>query len=122
MDYVQASWTALIFKGANMKDNKTRNGELIKEIHKLYLEKNAKYGNSFADAIKSWGYVAAGTQIEHKFNRIKQMIKTGCIFGEGEEETLRDNLRDIALYCLITIMVLDEELEELKVGAAAEEK
>ena len=88
-----------------------RHNKITKEIHELYKIKNAKYGNSFADSIDEFGFAAAGFQIGHKFNRVKQMIKDGDLFGTGEEGSFRDNLRDVANYCMITMIELDKQME-----------
>jgi hypothetical protein len=82
--------------------------KILAKLHNIYKEKNEKYGNSFADNIKEWGYIAAGTIISQKFSRLKTLIKQNNLFDNGTDESLQDTLIDLANYCLITAMELEE--------------
>lgn len=72
----------------------------------VYESKNADYGNSFGDTIKEFGFIPAVARINDKLNRIKKMVK-----GEkmNYDESMRDNLMDIANYCVLTIMEIDRQ-------------
>ena len=70
----------------------------------LYNAKNADYGNSFIETIREFGYVPAVARINDKLNRIKKMVKGDSM---NINESMRDNLVDIANYCVLTILEID---------------
>ena len=80
--------------------------EILLEMRETYEKKNADYGNSFGDTIKEFGLIPAVARINDKFNRIKKMVK-----GEkmNINESMRDNLIDIANYCILTVMEIDNQ-------------
>ena len=66
------------------------------EMLNMYQRKNADYGNSFAETIREFG-----------LKRVKNMV-----FGQEmniKDESLRDNLMDIAVYSVLTIIELDNQ-------------
>ena len=77
---------------------------VIAEMLDTYKKKNADYGNSFAETIQEFGYTPAVARINDKLKRVKNMVK-------GNEmkvnESMRDNLMDIAVYSVLTIIELD---------------
>lgn len=86
------------------KDYAPSFADILKEMQELYDKKNHDYGNSFSETIQEFGFTPAIARINDKFKRIKQMVK-----GEQMmvEESMRDNLIDIANYCVLTIIELD---------------
>lgn len=80
--------------------------EILWEMSETYKKKNADYGNSFGDTIKEFGFIPAVARINDKLNRIKKMVK-----GEkmNVDESMRDNLIDIANYCILTVMEIDNQ-------------
>ena len=79
---------------------------VAKEMLAIYEKKNADYGNSFSEMIEEFGFVPAIARINDKLKRVKNMVK-GQRMNVGE--SLRDNLLDLANYCVITIMELDKQ-------------
>lgn len=75
-----------------------------KEMLAIYEKKNADYGNSFSEMIEEFGFVPAIARINDKLKRVKNMVK-GQRMNVGE--SLRDNLLDIAVYSVLTIIELD---------------
>lgn len=79
--------------------------DILKEMQELYEKKNHDYGNSFSETIQEFGFSPAIARINDKFKRVKQMVK-------GEQmlvnESMRDNLIDIANYCVLTIIEIDK--------------
>lgn len=78
---------------------------LCTEIHKLYVNKNHDYGDSFGKTYANLGIISAATRISDKYNRFIELAK-------GNEplistETIRDTLIDMANYALMTIIELD---------------
>lgn len=80
---------------------------LLDELHAIYVEKNQKYGDSFGISVKKYGMISALTRISDKFNRLESLILNN---DEGtNDESLEDTLLDLANYCIMTVMELDEE-------------
>mgnify|MGYP000440843656 CR=1 FL=1 len=77
------------------------------ELADLYRRKNHDYGDSFGKTFRELGIISAVTRISDKFNRLvslatgtKQMV---------QDEKIDDTLRDLASYCIMTIMELQNE-------------
>lgn len=79
---------------------------ILKEMQELYDRKNHDYGNSFSETIQEFGFTPAIARINDKLKRVKQMVK-----GEQMQvdESMRDNLIDIANYCVLTIIEIDKQ-------------
>lgn len=79
---------------------------ILLEMHETYEKKNSDYGNSFGDTIREFGFIPAVARINDKLNRIKKMVK-----GEkmNVNESMRDNLIDIAVYSILTVMEIDNQ-------------
>ena len=80
---------------------------LLDELHAIYVEKNQKYGDSFGISVKKYGMISALTRISDKFNRLESLILNND--NGTDDETLTDTLLDLANYCIMTVMELDEE-------------
>jgi beta-galactosidase GanA len=90
-----------------MESDNSRFGKILSEMMDTYKKKNADYGNSFSETIQEFGYIPAVARINDKLKRVKNMVK-----GQEmniKDESLRDNLMDIANYCVLTIMELDNQ-------------
>lgn len=86
------------------KDYAPSFADILKEMQELYNKKNADYGNSFSETIQEFGFIPAIARINDKFKRIKKMVKNEKM---QVDESMRDNLMDIANYCVLTIIELD---------------
>ncbi len=73
--------------------------EILNELLKIYEEKNKLYGNSFSELYDELGPISAITQILHKSNRLKALVKTNDL------DAIKDTLIDLANY---SVMTLDE--------------
>ncbi len=80
---------------------------LLEEIAEVYKDKNHKYGDSFANTVRKYGFISSLTRMGDKFARIENIILGKA--EEDEEERLVDSLKDLANYCLMTVMVLEED-------------
>jgi hypothetical protein len=84
---------------------------LCNELNNTYKSKNKDYGNSFGETYQKLGIVSAVSRIYDKCNR----LVTLCTKPEGErkvkDESLRDTLMDMANYCLLTVIELDEQMK-----------
>ena len=98
-----SNWTMALYP-------KTTNthGDLCKELNETYTKKNEAYGDSFSKTFKELGIISAVTRMSDKFNRVKALA-TGA---RNEYESLRDTLMDLANYCLMTVMELEDKGNE----------
>lgn len=80
---------------------------VIAEMLNTYKKKNADYGNSFAETIHEFGFIPAVARINDKLKRVKNIVKGKDM--NIKDESMRDNLMDIANYCVLTIMELDNQ-------------
>ena len=85
--------------------NVDRFRDIAKELGDLYEKKNLAYGNSFSDTYKKLGLISAVTRISDKFNRLCNLATNPDIDNLGE--SLEDTLRDMASYCIMTVMELE---------------
>jgi hypothetical protein len=81
--------------------------ELLNKLNEIYAKKNEAYGDSFGRTFKELGIMSAITRIYDKFNRIVALTKGAK--NEIIDESIRDTLIDMANYCIMTVMELDEK-------------
>lgn len=86
-------------------DNVKHFSKISSELCDLYEKKNKCYGNSFSDTVKKLGIISAITRISDKFNRLCTLAKNPDIDNLGE--SLEDTLRDMASYCIMTVMEIE---------------
>ena len=79
--------------------------KIATELGELYEKKNKAYGNSFSDTYKKLGIISAVTRISDKYNRLCNLATNSDIDNLGE--SLEDTLRDMASYCIMTVMELE---------------
>ena len=86
-----------------------RHQEICDDMHMLYLQKNAAYGNSFSELYEDLGIISAVTQITHKYNRLKTLAKDKNCSINTSNESIIDTLIDMANYCIMTVMEIEKE-------------
>ena len=90
-----------------MESENSKFGKVLSEMFDTYKKKNADYGNSFSETIQEFGYIPAVARINDKLKRVKNMVKGNDM--NIKNESLRDNLMDIAVYSVLTIIELDKQ-------------
>lgn len=85
--------------------------DIINELYDTYKKKNSDYGNSFAETIEEFGFVPAIARINDKVKRMKNLVKGQKM---NIDESLRDNLMDVANYCIMSVVELDNERDAEK--------
>ena len=89
--------------------DKTSYHQLIcKDLHDLYIKKNADYGNSFADIYAEVGMPYAYGHMAEKLRRIRSLMNQPA---NVKGESMRDSLVDLANYAILTIVELDAQKE-----------
>lgn len=81
--------------------------ELCKYLNNLYAIKNKKYGDSFSITVQKYGIIAALTRLSDKWQRFETLILTKD--PGTPDESIRDTLLDMANYCIMTVMELDQK-------------
>lgn len=79
--------------------------KIATELGELYEVKDRAYGSSFAYTYKKLGIISAVTRISDKYNRLCNLATNPDINNLGE--SLEDTLRDMASYCIMTVMELE---------------
>ena len=86
----------------------TNNEQLFKQIEadmlSTYVDKNADYGDSFTYTCDKFGLIAAVIRINDKVNRLNSITKNNDI--KVKNESLEDTLKDLANYCIMTLIYL----------------
>ena len=81
---------------------------LTKKMADTYEAKNKDYGDSFGISVRKYGKISALARISDKFNRIENLI----LNGEAKvNESLTDTLMDMANYCIMTIIEIENGTE-----------
>lgn len=79
--------------------------DIVDEMAKTYEKKNADYNDSFGISVRKYGNIAALTRVSDKFNRIENLILNGN--AQVKDESLLDSLKDLACYCVMTVMAIE---------------
>lgn len=82
--------------GVKIVEKSIRHKNVCKMIHKVYLQKNEEYGDSFGELYDELGDMSALVQVLHKVNRAKQIVQNG-----GD---LEDTVLDLANYAIMWYM------------------
>lgn len=75
------------------------------ENYQTFLVKNADYGNSFEKSLNDFGYVAGIVRISDKYNRLYNLTQN----KQNVSESLIDTLNDMANYCMMLSVWMEEE-------------
>mgnify|MGYP000910969717 FL=1 len=84
--------------------------EICSELSEIYRKKNAAYGDSFGKTYRELGIISAVTRMEDKMNRIVSLA-TGAK-NEVTDESIKDTLRDLANYSIMTLIEMESEQGE----------
>ena len=89
-------------------DNKVKKfTKIAEELSTLYEQKNKAYGDSFGSTYQKLGIISAVTRISDKYNRLCNLATNPDIDNLGE--SIEDTLRDMASYCIMTVMELQTQ-------------
>ena len=78
--------------------------QIAEEITALYEMKDRAYGSSFNQTYEKLGIISAVTRISDKYNRLCNLAVNQDIDNLGE--SIEDTLKDMAAYCIMTIMAM----------------
>ena len=79
--------------------------KICNELTELYSAKNADYGNSFKISYDHFGILAGLVRMSDKYHRLINLAnREACV----ADESIRDTLIDLANYCIMTVMEMEE--------------
>ena len=87
-----------------MADRVEQFKQIAEDITALYKKKDRAYGNSFGETYEKLGIISAVTRISDKYNRLCNLAVNKDIDNLGE--SLEDTLKDMAAYCIMTIIAM----------------
>lgn len=92
-------------------DNVQRFRRIAQDLANLYSLKNEDYGDSFGRSVGKYGMISALTRISDKFNRLESLILAK---GDAKvsDESLDDTLKDLAAYCIMTLVAREQQKEK----------
>lgn len=76
--------------------------KITEEMGDLYEKKNTAYGNSFAESYEEFGLISSIVRLSDKFKRLKSLYKKPDIDDIGE--SIDDTIKDMACYCIMTMI------------------
>lgn len=79
--------------------------EIADSLVNLYEKKNKAYGDSFGTTFQKLGIISAVTRISDKYNRLCNLAVNPDIDNLGE--SIEDTLKDMASYCVMTLIELN---------------
>lgn len=96
----------------NIPENLKSFETIINEMLSTYEKKNHDYGNSFDDTCDKFGLIAAAVRMNDKMSRINSLMsgKTAKV----TDEKLEDTLKDLANYCIMTLMYIKKTKKDGK--------
>lgn len=83
---------------------------ILEEMRDVFIQKNSDYGNSFVDSVREFGQVVAVARVNDKLNRLKKMVKGDRM--NIKSESMRDNFLDIANYCVLALVAMEDGADE----------
>ena len=78
---------------------------ITSEMLELYSQKNADYGDAFAESLDEDGLLVSKIRLKDKLKRFAQLIENDALVND---ESMRDTLIDLANYTVMTLMWLDK--------------
>lgn len=88
-------------------DKEKLHQQILDDMHMLYIQKNAAYGDSFSKSFNEFGIIAPIVRISDKFNRICNLVKNPDV--NTGDESIKDTLIDMANYCILTYMEIGSQ-------------
>lgn len=89
-----------------VNDKSALHAKLCAELTDTYRRKNHDYGDSFHQSYIEDGLTMAKIRIGDKYSRFKSLIKSD---QKVKDESIRDTLMDMANYCIMTVMEMEND-------------
>lgn len=89
-----------------MMNNEEKFQQITTEMLNTYIAKNHDYGDSFNQTFEEFGLISSIIRLSDKLNRLKKLKDSTA----KVDEPIKDTLLDMANYCILTIMELDNKI------------
>ena len=89
-------------------DNVGHHAAVCMELNALYDRKNQDYGDSFHKTYLEEGMAMARIRLSDKLERFKKLSRADEE-ARVKDESIRDTLKDLANYAIMTVMEMDRE-------------
>lgn len=86
--------------------------EITEELNKIYIAKNADYGDAFGETYKKLGIISAVTRITDKVNRLQSLATKSEEERMVKDESIVDSAKDLANYAIMLLIEMGYEPEE----------
>ena len=83
------------------KNKADKHKTICKELSDIYKKKNHDYGDSFAILYEKFGMQSTVIRLWDKLLRLETLLDQD---RQVEDESIEDTLKDLANYCIITLM------------------
>ena len=87
--------------------NKEHHAAICQELTSLYERKNHDYGDSFRRSWEKYGLLMLIIRLDDKLSRLATLAQGSA--PQVKDESIRDTLADIANYCIMGVMELDQD-------------
>jgi hypothetical protein len=95
-------------------DKVTRFKEITQGMSDLYALKNRNYSDSFSAMYEEFGIMSSVIRLTDKYLRFKTLAKLPPAERQEADESIKDTLKDMACYAIMTIMSMEEaEMREM---------
>ncbi len=91
---------------------KTTHDALLRELADTYRKKNSDYGGSFHRSFSEFGISSGMIRISDKYYRALNLSKKPEA-RKVMDESLRDTLMDMANYCILTVLEMENKQKGL---------
>ena len=81
--------------------------DIVNTLESTLIKKNRDYGNSFDKSINRFGWVYAAIELNKKKDRLHTLLKNK---SEPNYEGIEDTLLDIAGYCVLSLVYIENYL------------
>lgn len=86
--------------------------DITEELNKIYIAKNADYGDAFGETYKKLGIISAVTRITDKVNRLQSLATKSEEERMVKDESIIDSAKDLANYAIMLLIEMGYEPEE----------
>ena len=81
---------------------------ITEEMLQTYIRKNHDYGDSFNKSLDKFGIIASVVRMNDKMERIESLMNKEALV---KDESIKDTLLDLASYCVMTTIWLNNNRE-----------
>ncbi len=93
-----------------LQDNLKKFDKITRKQRETYERKNTDYGDSFNISLDKFGLIAFVVRAGDKMSRIESLVGKQALVGD---ESMKDTISDLANYCTMALMWLDNDKEEV---------